>query len=389
MKKNITRTIKTILWITILIFSFKNYMYSQNDTKKGTFKTLTVTGHSGAHIYTGESLSEKLQYGYGGVNLKFSWVPNKEDDWSLDTGYAAYGIGFYTANIGDPEVFGNPHALFGFINFFLSKPYRRNVLELSPAFGLTYNLEPYNPETNPFNDAIGAKMAVYFSVDFVGAYKLNREIDLIYGVDFKHFSNGRTFTPNFGLNMFGFNGGMRYNFNTNQKRLDRDPYTTNVVSSRFMRPERPKTRKNDFNNSVDVYAALGVVQNEADKGTNRQFGTFSGTIDYRRYFNRMHGISAGLDFFFDNSLSEKYPETSDRFLLAFHYGYDFMFQRFDIRLNVGHYLTDDRGKGNFFLRPALQYEISKSFYAQFGLKTSAGAAADWIEFGVGIKPFKW
>jgi len=28
-------------------------------------------------------------------------------------------------------------------------------------------------------------------------------------------------------------------------------------------------------------------------------------------------------------------------------------------------------------------------YAQVGLKTLAGAAADWIEFGVGFKPFNW
>jgi hypothetical protein len=378
-----TKNLVLIAVITLMMST----LYAQND--EGRFKSISVKALSGAHIYSGETLSDKVSYGYSAMDVRFAWHPSKDNLWTRDTGFSSYGFGFYTANVGDPQVFGNPTALYGFVNFFLSKPDRRNVFEISPALGLTYHLQPYNAETNPTQDALGARGAVYFNLNFGAAYKLTRELDILYGIDFTHYSNGRSFTPNYGLNLFGFNAGMRYHFNQEQRKLDPDPYTTNVLPARFNRPERRASEENDFGNSIDLYAALGTVQNNEDAGTSLRYGTFSGVIDYRHYFNRMHGFTAGVDFFVDNSLAPSYPDSGDTFLLAAHAGYDFMFWRFAIRAQVGTYITDDRGKGNFFIRPAIQYEISKSVFAQVGLKTKAGAAADWIEFGVGWKPFKW
>ncbi|WP_224484436.1 acyloxyacyl hydrolase [Robertkochia aurantiaca] len=380
----------SVLFLIFLLAGFQlSDIYAQSESETGRYKSISIKGLSGAHLYTGQDLLEKINYGYGALDIRFAWHPHKDNQWTRDTGYASYGFGYYTSTIGDPQVFGNPHALYAFANFFLSKPYRRNVLEISPALGLTYNLEPFDEQSNPLNDAIGARMAVYFNVSFGAAYKLNREIDLLYGIDFTHYSNGRTYTPNYGLNLFGLNLGMRYHFNQEQRDLDRDPYTTNVVPSRFQRPERPASLPYDFDHSVDIYAAAGTVQNYIDQGTDLRYGTFSGVIDYRRYFNRMHGLTLGVDLFYDASLVESFPDSADHYLIGVHGGYDFMFWKFDIRVQVGTYLTDNREKGTLFIRPALQYEISKSLFAQFGLKTRNGAGADWIEVGFGWKPFKW
>lgn len=375
--------------ITLLLFlSIVSGLYAQED-REGRFKSISVKILSGAHMYVGETLNEEVDFGYFGADARFAWHPSKDNRWTSDTGFSAYGIGFYTANVGDPQVFGDPSALYGFVNFFLSKPDRRNVLEISPAVGLTYHLEPYNAESNPIQDAIGSRMGVYFNVNFGGAYKLTRELDILYGIDFTHYSNGRTFTPNYGLNLMGSNLGMRYHFNQLQNKHDSDPYTTNVVPARFKRPRYTGNEKYLFGNSVDIYAAVGTVQNYIDQGTDLRYGTFSGVVDYRRYFNKMHGLTAGLDLFYDNSLAESYEDSKDRYLIGIHGGYDFMFWKFDIRVQLGTYLTDNRGKGSIFIRPALQYEISKNFFAQVGLKTRNGAGADWVEFGVGWKPFKW
>ncbi|THD66809.1 hypothetical protein E7Z59_13605 [Robertkochia marina] len=382
MIRSMTRSFLLFFMIVLTVFSVVR-------AQEGRFKSISIKGYSGAHLYSGQDLNEKVNYGYEAVDVRFAWHPSKVNRWSEDTGFAAYGFGFYSASIGDPEVFGNPNALYGFVNFFLSKPYRRNVLEISPALGLTYNLNPFNADENPLNDAIGARFAVFFNLNFGGAYKLNRELDLLYGVDFTHYSNGRSYTPNYGLNLFGFNIGMRYHFNQEQKALDTDPYTTNVVSARYLRPKRPPSAEADQNNSIDLYLAVGSVQNYEDQGTDLRYGTFSGVVDYRKYFNQMHGLTVGMDLFYDNSLAEYYPDSADRYLVGVHAGYDFMFWKFDIRVQLGTYLTNDRGKDMLFIRPALQYEISKNFFAQVGLKTRNGPGADWIEFGVGWKPFKW
>lgn len=384
-------TLRNFLF-TALCLSLFTGLSAQNDNDRHYF--IAVKAMTGGHLYSGQSLTEEVEWGYGAFDIRFAWQPSKDTDWSRDTGYAAYGVGFYNAFVGDPQVFGDPTALYGFANFYLSKPWRRNVLELSPALGLTYHLKPYDPQTNPTNDAIGSRMAVYFNVHFGGAYKFTRELDLTYGIDFTHYSNGRTWQPNYGLNLFGLNAGIRYNWNAYQREVDRDFYTTNVVSARFNRPERPQTGKFDFKNSIDFYGAAGVVQNEGDTGTNIRYGTISVVADYRRYFNRMHGMTAGLDYFYDASLGSERDGEGNLFgygtsLLGIHLGYDFMFWRFNIRPQLGGYLSDSQGKGSSFFRVAIQYQVTERFFAQVGLKTKNGFAADWVEFGIGFKPFKW
>jgi len=256
------------------------------------------------------------------------------------------------------------------------------------ALGLTYNLEPYNPVSNPDNDAIGSPFAVYFDLYFGAAYKMTREMDLIYGLDYTHFSNGRITTPNFGFNMYGIYLGLRYHYNADQKFVNSDVYSDQLLQARFKRPEGSKNIKLK-ESSVEVYLAGGTVQNEEDKGTNKRYGVFSGTLDYRYKFNTMHGVTAGFDLFYDGSLEPEYPETIDQTLYGMHLGYDFMFGKMAVRLQAGAYLSDDKGKAPSYMRAAFRYNVTDWLFAQIGVKSQKTSRADWVEFGIGFAPFKW
>ncbi len=354
----------------------------------GRFRYIEVKGHTGYHLYTGELLSDAVENGYNSLEIRYGWQQKDPEHWTSRYGYASYGIGYYSGFIGNPEVLGNPNALFGFVNFPLSNGKRKNVIEMGMAAGLTYNLEPYDEDSNPDNDAIGSSIAVYFNLYFGAAYKLTREMDLLYGLDFTHFSNGRITTPNYGFNMYGLNLGLRYHYNADQKFVDKDVYTDKLLRPRF---DRPKTSKNIKlrENSIEVYLAGGTVQNEEDKGTDKRYGVFSGVIDYRFKFNSMHAVTAGLDYFYDGSLEVDYPETKDQSLIGAHLGYDFMFARMAIRLQAGAYLTDDKGKTPTYIRAGFRYDITKWMFAQIAIKTEKTSRADWVEFGVGFMPFKW
>ncbi len=122
-------------------------------------------------------------------------------------------------------------------------------------------------------------------------------MDLVYGMDFTHFSNGRITTPNYGFNMYGLNLAMRYHYNADQKLVDKDVYTDRTYCR--LRFERPKKEKNIRlrESSIEVYLAGGTVQNEEDKGTYKRYGIFSGALDYRFKFNSMHADSGGMDLF--------------------------------------------------------------------------------------------
>lgn len=375
----------TILEDSIRIESFDKEPSDSIKKEQVRYKYFELKMHAGFHIYTGESLENVLKQGYGALEARVGWYPKNADDWSRYYGNPSYGVGFYSGLIGDPKVLGKPNALYGFINFPLSKSGKRNILEISPSLGLTYNLKPFNEIENPGNDAIGSKIAVYFNVHFGAVYQMTREMDLIYGFDLSHFSNGRSNVPNHGLNMFGLNVGFRYHYNQSSQWDSSKIYLDDPLPARYK--PNPKTPNAVVKKGhVNLYAAAGIVQNDEDIGTSKYYPTFSVVGEYQYQFSTKHGMTAGIDYFRDESLKPNY-RSSQRNLIGVHAGYDFTFWKMAIRMQAGTYLTDNRGKGSFFLRPAFQYQFSKKFYAQVGLKTLAGAAADWIEFGIGFRPF--
>lgn len=354
----------------------------------GRFRFMEVRGHTGYHLYAGELLNDVVSNGYGALEFRYGWQSKDPDKWPSRYNYATYGLGYYSGFVGNPEILGKPNAVFGFVNFPLTNTSKRNVLEMGLSLGLTYNLEPYDSESNPENDAIGSPFALYFSLNVGAAYKMTRELDLVYGIDFTHFSNGRITTPNFGFNMYGLNLGLRYHYNADQKLVNNDVYTNELLQARFERPKATKHLKLR-ESSIEIYLAGGTVQNEEDKGTYKRYGIFSGALDYRFKFNSMHAVVAGLDYFWDGSLEPEYPETKDQFLTGVHIGYDFMFGRFAVRLHGGAYLTDDKGKTPSYLRAGFRYDINDWFFAQVAVKTQKTSRADWAEFGIGFTPFKW
>lgn len=366
---------------------------AQTDPNDGSFRFFSMKLHHGSHFYTSKEspLKDRLKYGYASIELRYGWQSKGKREWERVFNYPAYGVGWYSGYVGDVEIFGNPNALFGFVTFPITNR-RRNNFQIEPALGLTYNLKPYNPESNAMNDAIGARFAVYFSLHAGGRYRLKRELDFLYGVDATHFSNGRTVTPNTGLNMLGFSLGFCYHFNTLQGKIDNSMHPKTVVEVRPTYGKREKSpRLNE--KSVSIYQALGTVQNKDGMATDIRYLTSSTVLEYQHKFNTMHGVNIGFDAFIDPSArdtSEFKTNVQRRsFFPAAHVGYDFSFWKLSVRLQVGVHLSSlgRELKSTTFMRPAIRYDFSKRFYTQLGLKTRNGGTADWVEFGLGYKVF--
>lgn len=357
------------------------------------YRIFEIKLHGGNHLYTGRSLESLLENGYGAIEVRYGWQMSESDEWAELHKYPTWGFGWYSGYIGDPEVFGNPNALYSWINFPLTKGLKRNQFELGLGLGLTYNLIPFDLEDNIINDAIGARFAAYFNANIGGVYAMNREMDLLYGFDLTHFSNGRTVQPNYGLNMIGLNIGIRYHFNRNNK-FQTDRMKPEVVYE--VRPDRSNTRKplKTGKHRIDFYQAIGTVQNRIDAGMSRRYITSSTLIEYNYSLTERAGFTLGFDYFIDPSVSNidaepAYAEHQTTQFPGIHIGYDYHFWRFTIRLQAGTMITEAGQdiKDGAFLRPAFKYDFSERFYGQFGLKTYRGATADWFEFGFGVKLF--
>ncbi|MCG2430320.1 acyloxyacyl hydrolase [Aequorivita xiaoshiensis] len=378
----------TTLFLLFCLHSYGQGIISSKESKGDKFRYIQIKPHFGSFLKSTDVLNESglLDNGYGGVTIKYGWQSSNNESWVSRYGYPSYGIGIYSGFLSDAEVFGNPNAIYGFIKFPFSDPSRRNIFALETSFGLTYKLKPYDSETNPVNEAIGARAAVYFNIDFGFTYKWTRELDLLYGIDFTHFSNGSTYKPNAGLNLYGINFGLRYNYNAAQSTNEENLYSNNVLPARFRRPNSSALKK-IRGSAISILIAGGTAQSEALKGTETLMGVFSGIIDYEYQINEMHAVTGGFDIFYDNRLQNQ--TASDRWSVGVHGGYDFRFYKFAVKMQFGTYLGDNNDKGEFFMRPALRYNFSKRIFAQIGLKTLNGGAADYIEYGIGFRPFSW
>lgn len=374
---------KQLYLILIAIFARLTCLTAQTDSLDNKFRGFSISGHSGSHVYTGEKLAEALDNGYGAVNVRLHWISGPlSSSWKRYYGYPSFGIGVYSGAIGNPDILGTPNAIYGFASFPVYQT-RKSSFFIEPAIGLTYDLKPYDSQENPLNDAIGSNISVYFNLNFGGRLWVSREMDFTYGFDLTHFSNGRTFTPNFGLNMAGLNIGMLYYFNRAQKYADNSLRPETILE---VRPTLPPTSEVIRNSHFyfSLYQAIGTTQNFGATDGARYFNA-STSIEAVYKHSMKHSWLVGFDVLYDGSLQPDYPEKSEQFAYAIHPGYDFSFWKLDIRAQVGIYLGDNKGKGSYFMRPALRYRFNDVFFAQVGLKTTSGFTADWVEFGAGFK----
>lgn len=354
----------------------------------GRQKFIEMKFHSGAHLYTGEELKDLLEKGYTSVEMRIGWESTGRQEWQRVFNYPSYGLGFYTGNIGDATILGNPSGLYGFFYAPVLRR-KRHHFEAGLSLGFTYDLNTYDSKTNPLNDAISSKVSVYFNIGAGGVWKISELFDIVYGLDFTHFSNGRTHTPNLGLNMYGFNVGLRYHYNSIRRVVLQQIDPGYEVKRRPVYVESfipPPKRYHEMN----LYGAFGVVQTDKDMGTDAFYGTASAVLDYRYRYGHAGSVGVGLDGFYDASLGWIYAQrynkvrTADKMLMGIHIGHSLHIQKFELVTQVGaHVWQRDDEKKRMYMRVGLRYNLSSRAFAQIGLKTVKGATADWVEWGGG------
>ena len=373
-----------------------NWNETKKDPNLGSQVFIQYKLHVGNHLYTGVTFADYLEDGYVGNELRLGWRTSGKEDWEKALNYPFYGVGIYSGNIGDPQAMGNPAGIYGFFHWpILRRPNHHFNFEL--AAGLTYDLVAFNAETNPDNDAIGSSVAVYFNVNVGGDITINPKWDVTYGLDLTHFSNGRTFTPNFGVNMAGINVGARYNFNPIRKgtKLFDPEYepARRPVLDRSPRGPKPKYSQ------ISGYGALGTVMFQTIEGRGPRYLTWTVYGEYRRRFSHISAYTIGFDWMYDGSLFENYKNDGfpadevtnlDLMLGGIHLGHSLYIQRFRIETQLGVYVVKPQPvdwKGAWYMRVSLRYAFTERFFGQIGLKTMDGGAADWVEWGIGYHLF--
>ncbi|MCB0821428.1 MAG: acyloxyacyl hydrolase [Bacteroidales bacterium] len=350
--------------------------------------------HSGSHPNSSKYIQELLAAGYKALEFRVGTQSTGRQIWQRAHNYPQYGVGFFLGNLGNTTVdstLGTPSGLFGYIGipWIRTKKFHFNT-DLSA--GLSYDFEPYDAETNPYNDVIGSWMNVYFNLNFVGYYEISDRMDLSLGWSLTHFSNGRWRTPNKGVNLMGFNLGVAYHFNpiTRFKQYS-NPNASSLIRPEFNTDPLPPLKKYTeiyLMGSIGTSTIQGPTGNEAG---NRYFNS-SWSADYTHKFWRRGKYMTGFDFFYDGSLAEGYDKPAsdvtflERSSYGWHIGHGFFIERITFITQLGFYIyKESEERGSWYMRAGGDIDLNENWSAHICLKTMNGGIADWVEWGIARK----
>ena len=147
-----------------------------------------------------------------GADIKYSFSFSPQSFYGKNYPETRQGIGLGYTSISNGKNLGEPFNIYLFQNAPIAKLSSRLTLLYEWNFGISLNWNPYNPEKNPDNGAIGSKTNAYINLALMLRYKLNRNVDLIAGIDGSHYSNGNTTIPNAGANFAGIKMGFSCTF---------------------------------------------------------------------------------------------------------------------------------------------------------------------------------
>lgn len=376
----------------------------RKDKNYGWFNYVQVTAIKGQHLAEGE-LAEFFNDGFYALGIRLGTQSTGRKDWQRLHDYPQYGVGLSYFDLGGTDIdslIGMPTAVY----FFYGAPIARfgNFrLNGDVELGLSTDFKAYDAELNPNQIFIGATTNLHSNFTLQLYYELTERIDLALGLSFLHFSNGKMFTPQKGINLIGLNLSTAYHFNPVKN------YTKHVVPTYqpSVRPTLVKKETSPFKgiHELSFMASVGTVQ--ADPGewrhedgkldttnvTGPRYLTSSFSIDYGYQFShRLKGVS-GLDMFIDNSVRNLYEDIlpdnvtfNKKVFFGGHIGFHYVIERITFVYNYGRYLHKPfQPRGKWYMRVGGRIGLTPKMEMQIALKTRNGGIADWIEWGLVYK----
>lgn len=368
------------------------------DSKKNypRYSFFEVMVNYGWHLPTkSEEFNETIELNpWTGGSLRVGWKANGRKEWHSWHNYPSYGIGWFNCNfIPKENIVGSPNAIYLWYN----RPiwvWNKFQISADLGVGLSYHFNAYDPESNPNQQVIGSSENVFFDLAFEGMFYLSPRFDLAFGADFFHFSNGRTRTPQYGMNLVALNTKLRYNFRPRVKK-------SGVDKTLPIRPELIEHPPMVFSPRWEFY-----LYGNIGTATPRKYWDYrdvyytmvSFGVDAARHYNMFGKLGLGLDVTYDESITEimydfdgtlpKGVPASEKYVFGLHLGHEYMVQRWTVVTQVGVNLNKREYKGNWYGRVGLRYDLMKRIFLRVALRIPDGFKADFIEWGGGIYLYK-
>ena len=311
-----------------------------------------------------------------GTMISFSKKTFGSEEWQSAYNYPDYGVYLLYQDFKNPYL-GHNFAVGGHYNFYFFK--RRLMFKI--AQGLAYTNSPYNKETNNKNKAFGTTLMA--NTDFLLQYKKQNLIGnfgVQAGFFFTHFSNGKIKTPNSGINTYGVNLGVNYNFDKNL------PYIKDSIASKI-----------NYREPIKYNFVLRTGINESPIIGSGQYPFYHVGFFVDKRFNRKSALQLGTEVFFTNTFKDfiRYQSTAyplkninpntDYKRVGVFLGYEMFINKISLEAQLGYYVYQPyKYDIPIYDRLGLKYYFTKNIYTGFAVKTHA-FLAEALEFSIGTR----
>jgi hypothetical protein len=356
--------------LLILIF-FLSLLYVNGQRPRQPF-IIEANAHTGLVLPVYEAINYILNDEISNFNLSVSFPSSGKDFWEKLYGYPRSGFGYSFWSLGNDKILGKAHAFYGFLNFPLIKSPGKISINYQISLGTAYHTRIFDSYENHLNRAIGSHINGYVRLGIDSRVKILPDCELIAETGISHFSNGKTKSPNYGINSVSVSLGMNYHFNSN------------VIINRDQ--ESPPVSQKYF--QTIFYSAGFKVYNNM---LGNKYLVTSGSYNIERTLGQRRRVGLGADFFYDGSIREALA-TADGTLekdldklvkVGLHTSYSTRYKQTLLGFQVGHYLYYKYTVLTpVYFRVSLQYMFTKNLIVSVSVKTHLGIA-DTLEWGIG------
>jgi hypothetical protein len=358
------------LFLTIpLIFTLINTHSQQKDKQKSHLK---ISGHyvHGIIMPHHSHIAYMIKDYSRGAELTITRKTDGSKRWHELYGYPEIGINLYFTGTGNSDVYGyiTSAAAYASFNIFDTKYYN---LRTNTSIGLAFASKKWNITSNKENLAIGTTVNAYLMFGIYNSFRITKKTDIVAGIQFRHASNGKTKSPNSGLNFVTTSIGVKHMFG------DYNRY--NPSSDRY------NFSKNEY--SFILAAGLKNPHRWIDK---KSLITTLET-NYLRQINEKELWGGGTDIFYDSSITTEQEdkrvkkEFDKTISIGIHATYELCMGKVRFSFQQGIYVFDKyKEKGLLYNRLAIRYPVNKYLITKIALK-SHYAKADYIEWGIGYR----
>lgn len=311
-----------------------------------------------------------------GVMITFANQTDGSKEWEKAYNCPDFG-GYFLYQKFNNTFLGQNYSVGALYNFYFLN---RN-LQFKLSQGIAYATNPYDKVENSKNKALGSTIVANTNLGL--SYKKDNIIDrfgLQAGVLFTHYSNGRTKSPNSGVNTLLFNVGVNYDF---------DGEKTKQVDTVY--------EKKDYREPIryNIVFRGGINESPIINSGQHPFYHIGFYLDKR--LGRKSAIQFGSELFlttffkdFIKYQSVAYPDknidpNTDYKRIGVFVGHELFVNRISLEAQIGYYVYEPyKHDIPVYDRVGMKYYFTPKIFGGFTIKTHL-FLAEALEFGIGVR----